>query len=92
MLGLRELRRAYALNNDEPTETGRAYSAEAVDAGEVWCALGQRSPREQRIVEWWLGPERLTLREVAARLRVSEVEAAREAFEAIEAMTRQVWG
>ena len=90
-LGLSDLRLPYPLNSDEPTETGRAYGAEAVDAGEVWCAFGLRSPHEQRILTLWLGPERLALVEVAARLGVSEAQAAREVYQAIETMARQVW-
>ncbi len=52
---LRNPERTYRMNSRETSDTGLAYTDAAVDAGEVFCALGQCTPRQQLILELWLG-------------------------------------
>ena len=84
--------RSYRLNAREASETGRQYTDEAVDAGELAYALGRCTPRQQRILQLWLGPKKLHQAWVAHALGVSLVTVKRDAAAAIRTMAAVIWG
>ncbi len=90
-LSFRYRSRTYRLNSRETSGTGRAYTDEAVDAGELACALGRCTPRQQRVLELWLGPRRLHQARVARELGVSVVTVKRDASAAVRTMVAMIW-
>ena len=88
---LRHPDRAYRLNSREASDTGRQYTDEAVDAGELACALGRCTPRQQRILGLWLGRGRLKQDMVAQALGLSVITVKREASEAFRRMVQGIW-
>ncbi len=82
---------AYRLNSRKASETGRQYTDEATDAGELVCALGRCTPRQQRILALWLGPRATRQEYVARALGVSLVTVKRDAAAAIRAMVAMIW-
>ncbi len=83
--------RVYRMTTREPTDTGFGYSDEAIDAGELWCALGRCSERQQQVLRLWLGRRRLPQGAVAKALGVSLVTVKRDASEALKKMAAMVW-
>jgi DNA-directed RNA polymerase specialized sigma24 family protein len=88
---LGEGRRTYAMTEKEATETGRALSDMALDAGEVLCALGRCTRSEQRMLHLWLGRGRMTQGEIARELGVSLSAVRRGLAGALDRMVAQVW-
>ena len=83
---------SYRLNEREATETGRQYTDEAVDAGELAFALGRCTPRQQRILQLWLGPKRRRQAWIARALRTSLVTVKRDSAAAVRTMVAVIWG
>ena len=92
---LRHPKDGYRLHATEDTELSWAYPDAAIDAGEVFCALGQCTPRQQRIPQRWLGRARdgvpLTQAAVAATEGVSTLTIKREASAAFRTMIAIIW-
>lgn len=87
---LRRVAPAYRLTARQATEVGLAYTHQAVNAGELGCALGRCTRRQQRILALWLGSG-LPQAEAARLLGVSLATVKRDAAEALERMAAQVW-
>ena len=88
---LRHPDRAYRLNSREASDTGRQYTDEAVDAGELASALGRCTPRQQRILGLWLGRHRFRQDRVAKALGISVITVKREAAMAFRQMVGAIW-
>ena len=88
---LRHPDRVYRLNSRDAVETGRRYTDEAVDAGELACALGRCTPRQQQILHLWLGRRRPTQDKVAKALQLSVITVKREAADAFRRMVEMIW-
>ena len=88
---LQHPRYSYRLNAREVSDTGRAYTDEAIDAGEVMSALGRCTLRQQRIFGLWLGPAHSTQERIADRLGVSVITVKRDVAEALRLMVAHVW-
>ena len=87
----RHTRRDYRLNTREPVEIGLAYTERAVDAGELWYALGRCTPRQQQTLRLWLGRKLLSQERVALRLGVSPTTVKRDIRAALETMLASIW-
>jgi DNA-directed RNA polymerase specialized sigma24 family protein len=88
---LRRPERIYRLNLGHATDLGLAYSEKAIEAGELLCALGRCTPRQQRIVLLWLGPRRLRQARIAREMGLSVATVKREAAAAVRGMAAQAW-
>ncbi len=87
---LRTPLRRYRLNYRTPQGLGRAYSDEAIDAGEVLHAFARCTRRQQLALTLCLG-RGLRGEEAARVLGVSRATVNREIAEALERMRRRVW-
>jgi len=83
--------RDYRLNTRQTAGNTLQYTDEAVDAGELMCALGQCSRRQQEALRLWLGRRRMTQEQVAGVLRVSVITVKRDLGAAMRRMVEQVW-
>ena len=88
---LRNPDHVYRLNSREASETGRAYTDEAVDVGEIMFALGRCTPRQQRALNLWLGPKALSQERVAKELDVSVITVKRDVGQALRLMVAAIW-
>ncbi len=87
----RDPERVYRLNAREATDTGREYTDEAIDAGELVCALGRCTARQQQALALRLGPKGVPPHQVALALGVSVVTVKRDTAQALKRMAAQIW-
>ena len=91
---LRNLQSEYRLNSLEGTDTGRKYTEQATEAGDLLCAFGLCTQRQQRILRLWLGGHdgrRLTQAQAANVVGVSLATASRESAAAFRTMIEVIW-
>ncbi len=83
--------RVYRLNSREASGTGRQYTDEAIDAGELACALGRCTQRQQQILRLWLGRGSLGQDRTASALGISAITVKRDVAEAFRRMVQMIW-
>lgn len=87
----RDPERLYRLNAREASDTGREYTDAAIDAGELVCALGRCTARQQQALALWLGPKMMHLGQAARTLHVSVITVKRDTAQALKLMLAQIW-